>query len=73
MPRDKYSGGCRATGEGSRGYGEEGGWRLNKISILCYEGRSSIEAEHARVHAMLAATTTVRLSSRDDEFNGNDP
>lgn len=63
----------RARGyEGEAGR-EEGGWRLNKISILCYEVRSSIEAKHARVHATLAATTTVRLSGRDDALNGNDP
>jgi len=35
-------------------------------------GRSSIEAEHARVHVTLAATTTVCLSSRNDALNGND-
>jgi len=56
----------------ARGYGEEEGWRLNKISILCYEGRSSIEAEHARVHVTLTATTTVCLSSCNDALNGND-
>lgn len=61
----------RTRGRGSTG--EEGGWRLNKISILCYEGHSSIEAEHARVHATLAATTAVRLSRPDDALNGNDP
>lgn len=30
-----------------------GGWRLNKISILCYEGRSSIEAVHNRIRRII--------------------
>lgn len=30
------------------------------------------EAEHGRVHAALAATTTVRLSGLNDAVNGND-
>lgn len=45
MPRDKYTGGYE-TGRERRG---KGSWRLNKISILCYKGRSWTVADQTVV------------------------
>lgn len=54
-------------GGGKEGGATGGGWRLNKISILCYEGRSSIEAEHARVQRYASRNNDRSSVRRADE------